>query len=120
MIVADYVRDRIDRWQSSGDISERTAGRCRDLCNFRIVPHLGAKLVQKLRTLDVEESYMTLRANGRTSDKGGLGSRTIGHAHGTGRKREPVWSRHSLDRAVNPSRPHHSDDPSEPDLKSLV
>jgi integrase len=45
------------------------------------VPHLGAKLLQKLRTLDIEEWHTTLRTGGRADGKGGLAPRTIGHAH---------------------------------------
>src|SRR5262245_11269671 len=52
--VTDFVRARVDRWEAAGEISARTAARYRELVENQIVPHLGAKLVQKLRTLDVE------------------------------------------------------------------
>lgn len=79
--VADYVRGRVDQWEDSGDISARTAARYRELTENQIVPHLGAKLIQKLRTDDIEEWHTTLRSGGRAKGKGGLAPRTIGHAH---------------------------------------
>lgn len=45
------------------------------------MPHLGAKLLQELRTLDIEGWHTTLRNSGRADGKGGLAPRTIGHAH---------------------------------------
>jgi integrase len=81
LTVATHVKARIDQWESAGDISARTAQRYRELLNNQIVPHLGAKLLQKLRTLDIEEWHTTLRNSGRANGKGGLAPRTIGHAH---------------------------------------
>ena len=48
MTVAEWVRGRVDHWEASGDISARTAARYRELVENQIVPHLGAKLLQKL------------------------------------------------------------------------
>jgi integrase len=79
--VAEFVRVRVNHWESAGDISARTAARYRELVENQIVPHIGAKLLQKLRTLDIEEWHTTLRTNGRANGKGGLAPRTIGHAH---------------------------------------
>jgi integrase len=81
IVVADFVRSRVDHWEASGEITARTADRYRELVENQIVPHLGAKLVQKLRPLDIEEWHTTLRNSGRADDKGGLAPRTIGHAH---------------------------------------
>jgi integrase len=72
--VAEFVRARVDRWEAAGAISARTAQRYRQLLEHQIAPHLGAKPLQKLTRLDVEEWHTTLR-------HGGLASRTIGHAH---------------------------------------
>jgi integrase len=72
--VADFVRARVNRWEAAGAISARTAQRYRQLVEHQIAPHLGAKPLQKLTRLDVEEWHTTLR-------HGGLASRTIGHAH---------------------------------------
>ncbi len=79
--VAEYVRGRVDHWESAGEISARTAARYRELVEHQIVPHLGAKQIQKLRADDIETWHATLRANGRANGKGGLAPRTIGHAH---------------------------------------
>jgi integrase len=72
--VADFVRARVDQWEAAGNISARTAQRYRQLVENQIVPHLGAKLVQRLALLDIEGWHTTLR-NGR------LSARSIGHAH---------------------------------------
>jgi integrase len=79
--VAEFVRARVNHWESAGDISARTAARYRELVENQIVPHIGAKLLQKLRTLDIEEWHTTLRTSGGANGKGGLSPRTIGHAH---------------------------------------
>jgi integrase len=72
--VAEFVRARVDQWESAGDITERTARRYRQLVENQIAPHIGARLLQKLTRLDVEGWHTTLRT-------GGLAARTIGHAH---------------------------------------
>jgi integrase len=79
--VAEFVRTRVDHWETAGDISARTAARYRELVENQIAPHIGAKALQKLRTLDIEEWHTTLRTSGRANGKGGLAPRTIGHAH---------------------------------------
>lgn len=79
--VAEFVRARVDQWEAAGDISARTAQRYRQLVEHQIVPHLGAKALQKLQPLDIEGWHATLRNGGRVRGKGGLAGRTIGHAH---------------------------------------
>jgi integrase len=79
--VADFVRARVDQWQASGKISARTAQRYRQLIENQIAPHLGAKILQKLKPLDIEEWHNTLRNGGRVRGQGGVAARTIGHAH---------------------------------------
>lgn len=79
--VAEFVRARVNQWEAAGDISARTAQRYRQLVENQIVPHLGAKRVQKLTTLDIEQWHTTLRNSGRARGKGALAARTIGHAH---------------------------------------
>jgi integrase len=79
--VAEWVRGRVDVWESAGEISARTAARYRELVENQIVPHIGGKLLQRLRPLDIEEWHTTLRNSGRADGKGGLAPRTIGHAH---------------------------------------
>lgn len=72
--VGAFVSDRIAQWEAAGDISGRTATRYRELAANQIAPELGAKLVQKLKPLDVENWHTALRATG-------ISARTIGHAH---------------------------------------
>jgi integrase len=79
--VAEWVRGRVDQWEGSGEITARTAARYRELVENQIVPHLGGKLLQKLRPLDIEDWHTTLRTSGRADGKGGIAPRTVGHAH---------------------------------------
>ena len=73
--VAAHVRARIDQWEAApGGITARTAQRYRQLCENQIVPHLGAKPMQKLAKSDIEQWHNVLH-------QGGLAARTIGHAH---------------------------------------
>ena len=72
--IAEFVRSRVDQWEAAGDITARTAQRYRQLAENQIVPHLGAKPLQKLTRLDLEAWHTVLRNDG-------LAPRTIGHAH---------------------------------------
>jgi integrase len=81
ILVADFVRSRVEQWEASGAITARTADRYRELVEYQIVPHLGDKHLQKLQTLDIEKWHATLRNSGRANGRGGLHARTIGHAH---------------------------------------
>jgi integrase len=66
------------------------------------VPHLGAKLVQKLGTQDIEVWHSTLLTKGRKGRNGkpdgqsGVSTRTIGHAHRILRKALGEASKHGL------------------------
>jgi integrase len=79
--VDNFVRARIDQWEAAGDISARTAQRYRQLLENQIVPHVGGKMLQKLKPLDIEEWHTKLKKQGRVRGEGGLAARTIGHAH---------------------------------------
>jgi integrase len=72
--VAGFVRARINQWEAAGNITARTAQRYRQLVENQIVPHLGARALQKVTRLDVEGWHTSLRNSG-------LATRTIGHAH---------------------------------------
>jgi integrase len=72
--VAEFVRSRVDQWETAGEITARTAQRYRQLIEHQIAPHVGRRPVQKLTRLDVEGWHTTLR-------NAGLAARTIGHAH---------------------------------------
>jgi integrase len=79
--VAEFVRERVNQWEASGDISARSAERYRGLIEHQIAPYIGAKLLPKLRPLDIEEWHTALRTKGRADGEGGITARTIGHAH---------------------------------------
>jgi integrase len=81
IMVADFVRGRIDQWEASGKISVVTAARYRELNENQIAPHIGMRVLQKLRRTDIESWHTTLRNSGHAKGKGGIGPRTIGHAH---------------------------------------
>ena len=79
--VAEQVRARIAQWEAAGDISPKTAERYQDLTENQIIPHLGAKPIQKLRAPDVEAWHTTLRTSGRRDGNGGVSARTVRFAH---------------------------------------
>jgi integrase len=81
LTVAEHVKARIDHWESSEAISARTAQRYRQLLDGQIRPHIGARRVQKLSTVDVEKWHATLKTGGRRRGNGGVASRTVVHAH---------------------------------------
>ena len=78
--VTDYMRGRVAQWFKSGTITLRTRERYDLLVDHQIVPHLGGRVVQSLRTLDIEQWHTALRTTGR-ADGGGLSPGTIRAAH---------------------------------------
>jgi integrase len=73
--VADFVRARIDQWEAAPDgITARTAQRYRQLAEYQITPHLGAKTLQRLTRLEIEAWHNALHQSG-------LAAGTIGNAH---------------------------------------
>jgi integrase len=91
--VADFMRARIGQWEAAGDISPRTAQRYRQLVEHQIAPHLGAKVLRKLRPLDIEAWHTALRDS--------VSARTIGHAHRVLSKALRVLSKALRDAAKN-------------------
>jgi integrase len=79
--VAEFTRARVNHWEAAGDISPRTAQRYRQLVENQIALHLGAKALQRLRPLDIEQWHTDLRKSGSVRRGGGVAARTIGHAH---------------------------------------
>jgi integrase len=71
--VGEFVRARISQWEASREISARTAQRYRQLLENQIAPHIGAKVLRKLKPLDIEAWHTALRDT--------VAARTIGHAH---------------------------------------
>jgi integrase len=72
--VGDFVASRIDQWEASGSLTARSAARYREILRHQIVPHLGDKLLQRLRPADIEAWHTTLQASG-------LQARTVRQAH---------------------------------------
>jgi integrase len=68
------------QWEAQ-KISPKTAERYRELIENQIIPHLGAKAMQKLKAMDIETWHNTLATSGRKDGQGGVSHRTIGHAH---------------------------------------
>lgn len=96
LTVAELVRDRVKQWEGAGDIGAKTAERYRELIENQIVPFVGAKLVQKLKPIDIETWHTTLKIGGRKDGKGGVSSRTVGHAHRVLSKALREAARHDL------------------------
>jgi integrase len=61
-------------------ITPKTAERYRQLAEFQIIPHLGARLLQKLRPAHVQDWHETLLKAGARDGKP-LSPTTVGHAH---------------------------------------
>jgi integrase len=81
LTVAEHIRARVAQWEAASDISPKTAERYRELIENQIVPHLGAKLLQKLKPADLEAWHSTLKRIGRKDGEGGVSAKTISHAH---------------------------------------
>jgi integrase len=81
LTVAEHVRARVAQWEAAGDIGAKTAERYKELVENQIMPHLGAKLLQKLKPTDLEAWHSTLKVKGRKDGKGGVSAKTITHAH---------------------------------------
>jgi integrase len=96
LTVAEHVRARVTQWEAAGELSPKTAERYRQLIEGQIVPYIGAKVMQKLRSADVESWHTALRASGRCDGKGGLSATTIKHAHGLLRKSLDDAVRHDM------------------------
>jgi integrase len=94
--VADHIRARIDHWETSGEISAKTAERYRELLVNQIEPRIGGKLVQKLKPVDIETWHAALKKRGRKDGAGGVSNRTIGHAHRVLSKALREAARHDL------------------------
>jgi integrase len=79
--VGEWVDDRIAHWETSGEISARSAeGYRRKFINY-IKPHLGDTMLQALKPRGLERWHRDLRTSGRTRGSGGVGPLTIRSAH---------------------------------------
>lgn len=71
----------LDRWESwaATQVAAKTLERYKELLAHHVRPHLGARSIQKLRTVDFAELYGELQAP--KPNGAGLGPRTVGHVH---------------------------------------
>jgi integrase len=81
LTVKQFLSDRLAAWEAAKRITPRSVERYRELIDNQIVPHLGAKLLQSLKPIDIEDWHAKLISSGRLDGKGGLSPRSIGHAH---------------------------------------
>jgi integrase len=96
LTVHAHLSVRIDQWGALGKITPKTAERYRELLANQIKPHLGDKLLQKLKPADIERWHSILKTSGRKDGRGGLNARTIGHAHRLLSKALKEGMRHDL------------------------
>jgi integrase len=71
----------LDRWEgwAATQVSAKTLERYKELLKHHVRPRLGARLIQKLRTVDFAELYGALQAP--KPEGAGLAARTVGHVH---------------------------------------
>jgi integrase len=71
----------LDRWESwaATQVSAKTLERYKELLAHHVRPHLGARAIQKLRTVDFAELYGKLQQP--KPEGAGLAPRTVGHVH---------------------------------------
>ena len=81
LTVGAYLEERMKHWVATKQISPLTAQGYTQLIDTHIIPHLGARPVQRLGTREIESWQAGLLTNGRHDGKGGLNPRTVGHAH---------------------------------------
>jgi integrase len=62
LLVADYVMARIAEWHADRDIGDRSRVRYEASARNQIIPHLGARPLQKLTVEELEQWRSTLRA----------------------------------------------------------
>jgi hypothetical protein len=81
LTVGKYLLDRVAQWQAAKRITPKSAERYNEIITNQIVPYLGEKRIQALRSIDIEGWHNMLVASGRKDGKGGIAARSIGHAH---------------------------------------
>jgi integrase len=74
--VAEHMRD----WLDAAEVTPKTRERYRQLSEQQIIPHLGTRLLQKLRPAHIQEWHSVLLQRGG-KDGAPLSARTVGHAH---------------------------------------
>jgi len=96
LTVGEHVAARIGKWEALGKISPKTIERYRELLANQIIPHIGQKPLQKLKSADIEAWHAILKTVGRKDGQGGLSTLTIRHAHRLLSKALKEGMRHDL------------------------
>jgi integrase len=81
LTVGEYVRACVSRWRARGIVKDKAGERYEELVEFQVVPFLGSKLLQKLRSDHIETWHGDLLTKGRLDGTGGVSTRTVGHVH---------------------------------------
>jgi len=75
--IVEHLRAWLD---GTHGLAPKTAERYRELAELQIIPHLGNKVMQRLRPHEVKKWHDTLLKAGAKSGRP-LSARTVGHAH---------------------------------------
>jgi len=73
LTIDDHVAARIDVWRAAGEIGTHAFTRYRDTLRLHIRPHIGAIVLQRLSTTDIETWHGKLRTT--------LAPRSVRHCH---------------------------------------
>jgi integrase len=78
--VVAYVRDCIEQWRAAEAITAKSAERYNALTAHQI-EYLGDRPLQKLNASDIARWHVWMRTSGNKKTGGGVGDRTLRHAH---------------------------------------
>jgi integrase len=82
LTVVEHVRARVAHWRAAGITGAKTHERYLELVEYQLARFpIGARPLQKLSHTDIEQWHTALKTSGRHDGKGGVGARTIHHAH---------------------------------------
>src|SRR5882672_3909340 len=72
-----------ERWlrHIKANVSPRTHERYEQIAMKNIAPLIGAKVLSKLKPIEISEAYSQALESGRRDGKGGLSPRTVHHMH---------------------------------------
>jgi integrase len=107
---AGYLRDWLELTRPR--VKAGTWRSYHDICEHRLIPHLGDIRLSELRAAQVAECYAALRANGRRDGTGGLSETTLEHtarcAHAAleHAAKSRLVARNVADDVVKPKRRH--------------
>ena len=79
--MSQLLAERIELWHANGNITTRTRERYESLVSNQVNRHLGARVVQSLRPIDIERWHAWMKREGRTDGAGGVAAGTARSAH---------------------------------------